>query len=77
MTWTTIGEYIEALSRIPTGINDATNGGHSALRIWAMGERAFEHAAADEISVMGRTLEEGVRAGRIGLTAATTSSPST
>ena len=38
----TFPEYLDAVDRLPKGINFAANIGHSALRTWAMGERAFE-----------------------------------
>ena len=36
-----------AVDRLPKAINYAANVGHSALRTWAMGERAFEQEATD------------------------------
>ena len=41
-TFETFPEYLDAVDRLPKGINFAANVGHSALRTWAMGERAFE-----------------------------------
>ena len=40
--WETFPEYLDALEPLPKGINYAGYIGHSALRTWAMGERAFE-----------------------------------
>ena len=44
----TFPEYLDAVDRLPKGINFAANIGHSALRTWAMGERAFEEEATDD-----------------------------
>ena len=41
----TFPEYLDAVDRLPKGINFAANIGHSALRTWAMGERAFDDAS--------------------------------
>ncbi len=68
-TWETFPEYLDAIERMPKGINYAAQIGHSALRTWAMGERAFEQAATeDEIRLMERTLAEAMRAGAVGFT---------
>ena len=44
----TFPEYLDAVDRLAKGINFAANIGHSALRTWAMGERAFEEEATDD-----------------------------
>src|ERR1700677_1736888 len=41
----TFPEYLDAVDGLAKGINFAANLGHSALRTWAMGERAFEEGA--------------------------------
>lgn len=65
----TFPEYLDALERLPKGINFSANVGHSALRTWAMGERAFEQEASPEdLALMGRQLEDALRAGAIGFT---------
>ena len=46
--WETFPEYLDAVDRLPKAINYAANIGHSALRTWAMGERAFEEEATDD-----------------------------
>ncbi len=67
--WEGFPGYLDAVDRLPKGINYAANVGHSALRTWAMGERAFEsEATADDLSVMATHLEEALRAGAIGFT---------
>src|SRR6202453_2675656 len=41
----TFPEYLDAVDGLAKGINFAANLGHSVLRTWAMGERAFEGEA--------------------------------
>ena len=68
-TWETFPEYLATLDRIPKGINYAAHVGHSALRTWAMGERAFEEeATADDLAVMAGELRDALRAGALGFT---------
>jgi N-acyl-D-amino-acid deacylase len=63
----TFREYLDAVERLPKSINFAANIGHSALRTWAMGERAFEQEAdADDLALMERQLADAIRAGAIG-----------
>ena len=67
--WQTFPEYLDAVDALPKAINYAANIGHSALRTWAMGERAFdEEANDDDLALMKGQLEEALRAGAIGLT---------
>jgi N-acyl-D-aspartate/D-glutamate deacylase len=68
-TWETYGEYLDAVDRRPKSINYAGQVGHSALRTWAMGERAFtEPATDDDLAVMRQGLREALSAGAIGFT---------
>jgi len=77
-TWETFPEYLDTLDRIPKGINYAANIGHSALRTWAMGERAFEEqASADDMDLMAGALREAMAAGAIGFTSSRTSNHET
>ena len=74
-TWTTFPEFLDRVDALPKGINYAGYVGHSALRTFAMGERAFEkESSEDELSVMERELRDAMRAGAIGFT--TSRSPS-
>ena len=67
--WETFAEYLDAVERRPKGINFAAQIGHSALRTWAMGERAFEEEAnADDLALMRRELQDAMEAGAIGFT---------
>jgi N-acyl-D-amino-acid deacylase len=71
--WDTFPEYLDAVDRVPKGINYAGYMGHSALRTYVMGERAFEEAGSpDEVEAMGRHLAEAVRAGALGLSTSRT-----
>jgi N-acyl-D-aspartate/D-glutamate deacylase len=72
-TWETYPEYLDALDRLPKGINYAGYVGHSALRTWAMGERAFEEQATpDDMAEMARQLRDALRAGAVGFTTSRT-----
>jgi N-acyl-D-amino-acid deacylase len=67
--WQTFAEYLDAIERRPKGINFAAQIGHSALRTWAMGERAFaEEANADDLAVMQHELRDAIEAGAVGFT---------
>jgi N-acyl-D-amino-acid deacylase len=67
--WSTFSEYLDVVDALPKGMNYAQSIGHGALRIWAMGERAFEGPATDdEIAVMKAELQAALAAGAVGLT---------
>src|SRR6266699_1140816 len=73
--WTTFPEFLDTLESLPKGINYAGYIGHSALRTYVMGERAFEKPATeDDLRAMERELRDALRAGAIGFT--TSRSPS-
>lgn len=66
-TWTTYADYLNAIDAIPKGINFAGYIGHSALRAFVMGERAFTDAAdSDDMAEMRAEIESALRAGAIG-----------
>ena len=68
-TWSTFAEYLDAVDATPKGINYAGSIGHSALRTWAMGERAFtETATPDDLETMVRELDDALHAGAVGFT---------
>ena len=72
-TWETYPEYLDALERLPKGINYSGYVGHSALRTYAMGERAFdEPATEDDMAIMRRELRDSIRAGAMGFTTSRT-----
>src|SRR4051794_6580003 len=65
--WETFPQYLDAIDTLPKVINCAANVGHSALRTWAMGERAFdEPGTADDLERMKGHLREAMLAGAIG-----------
>ncbi len=66
-------QYLDAVDRLDKGINFAAQVGHSALRTWAMGERAFEEEATDDdVAAMKHQLAESLRAGAIGFSTSRT-----
>src|SRR5499433_3004627 len=72
-SWTTFPEYLDAVDRQPKGINYAAYLGHSALRTYVMGERAFSEAASDkDLKAMKREMRNAIRAGAIGFTTSRT-----
>jgi len=72
-TWSTFAEYLDAVDRRPKAINYAGYVGHSALRTWAMGERAFSETASEEdLAVMRRELTSALDAGAIGFSTSRT-----
>ena len=73
--WTTFPEFLDCLEALPKGINYAGYIGHSALRTYVMGERAFEQPAGEtDLRAMERELRDAIRAGAVGFT--TSRSPS-
>ncbi len=73
--WTTFAEFLDTVESLPKGINYSGYLGHSALRTYVMGERAFEKAASeDDLRAMERELRDALRAGAVGFT--TSRSPS-
>jgi N-acyl-D-amino-acid deacylase len=72
-SWETYAQYLDAVERWPKGINYAGYVGHSALRTYAMGERAFSEApTADEMAAMKRELSDALAAGALGFTTSRT-----
>jgi N-acyl-D-amino-acid deacylase len=68
-SWKTFPEYLDAVDRLPKGINYAAYVGHSALRTYVMGERAFEaEATSEDLAAMKSELRSAIRAGAAGFT---------
>jgi N-acyl-D-aspartate/D-glutamate deacylase len=68
-SWETFAEYLDAVDLLPKSIHYAANLGHSALRTFVMGERAFTDAATDDdLAAMERELAAALAAGAIGFT---------
>ncbi len=60
-------EYLDSVRRRGTLLNFGAYIGHTALRLYAMGDAAYERAArAEEVERMGALVEEAVRAGAAG-----------
>ena len=73
--WETYPEYMDAVDKMPKGINYAGYIGHSALRTYVMGERAFEEDAnADDMEKMKAAVQKAIHAGAMGFS--TSRSPS-
>jgi N-acyl-D-amino-acid deacylase len=73
--WTTFPEFLDVLDSLPKGINYSGYMGHSALRTYVMGERAFDGPATEaDLAAMERELRNSLMAGAIGFT--TSRSPS-
>jgi N-acyl-D-amino-acid deacylase len=73
--WTTYPEFLDVLDSLPKGINYAGYVGHSAVRTYVMGERAFDQPATeDDLISMERQVRDAIRAGAVGFT--TSRSPS-
>ena len=72
-TWETFPEFLDAVDDLPKGINYAGYIGHSALRTYTMGERAFEEEAnEDEVKHMQALVKEAMHAGAIGFSTSRT-----
>lgn len=66
-SWETFPEYLATVERLPKGINYGAYIGHSALRMYTMGERALsERATPEDLSRMGKTVVEALRSGALG-----------
>ena len=71
--WETFPEFLDVIDGLPKGINYAGYIGHSALRTYVMGERAFTDAATeDDLLAMCRQVGDAVNAGAIGFSTSRT-----
>ena len=72
-TWETFPQFMDAVDALPKGINYATYLGHSALRTYAMGERAFDEAASDDdLKKMTDEVRAAMQAGAVGFSTSRT-----
>ncbi|HAD10212.1 MAG TPA: hypothetical protein DCF62_12080, partial [Porticoccaceae bacterium] len=72
-TWETFPDYLDTLERLPKGINYSGYVGHSALRTYAMGSRAFtDEPTAEDMAVMKKQLADSLKAGAIGFSTSRT-----
>jgi len=66
--WRSFADYLDAVDATPKAVNVAGYVGHSALRTFAMGERAYHDVATeDDLERMGRELTAAMAAGAVGL----------
>jgi N-acyl-D-aspartate/D-glutamate deacylase len=67
-SWESWPEYARAARAHPTAVNAAPLVGHTPIRIWVMGEAAWERKATeDEIAEMERVLRDSLAAGAFGM----------
>ncbi len=67
-SWTTFPEYLDALRALPCTVNVAALVGHTPLRMFVMGDDAWDRTATpDERVGMARLLDEALVAGACGL----------
>jgi N-acyl-D-amino-acid deacylase len=67
--WESFSQYMDVVDRLPKGINFAVNIGHSALRTWAMGERAYVETAKDlDLTLMESEVRSALDSGALGFT---------
>jgi len=72
-SWETFPQFLDTVEALPKGINYAGYIGHSALRTYVMGERAFTDAATeDDTRRMCALVKEAVGAGAIGFSTSRT-----
>jgi N-acyl-D-aspartate/D-glutamate deacylase len=72
--WESYGEYLDAVDRMPKGINAGGMVGHCAVRIHAMGERALDEAPASDVDIaaMCDLVAEAIDAGALGFSTSRT-----
>ena len=71
--WETFPEFLDVVDELPKGINYAGYIGHSALRTYVMGERAFADAASeDDVRQMQQLVKQAMQAGAIGFSTSRT-----
>ena len=63
-SWETFPQFLDTVDALPKGINYAGYMGHSALRTYVMGERAFNESANDQdLERMCSLTQEALKAG--------------
>ncbi len=72
-SWETFPEFLDAVDDLPKGINYAGYIGHSALRTYVMGERAFtDLATEDDLKKMCAQVRQAMIAGAVGFSTSRT-----
>ena len=70
-SWESWPEYARAAHNHPTAVNAAPLVGHTPIRIWVMGDEAWERKATEEeIAEMARVLRQSLAAGAFGMASA-------
>ena len=65
--WETYPEYMDVIDALPKGINYAGYVGHSAIRTYVMGERAFEEEPTEsDMEAMKHEVRSAINAGAMG-----------
>jgi len=72
--WETYGEYLDAIDKLPKGVNVGGMVGHCAVRHYAMGERSLDETPAtdDDIAAMCALVDEAMAAGALGFSTSRT-----
>jgi N-acyl-D-aspartate/D-glutamate deacylase len=73
--WETFGEYLDVLDQSPRVMDVGVQVPHAPLRFYAMGDRGADHRerpTQEEITLMGRLLEEALAAGAFGFSTSRT-----
>ena len=66
-TWESFPDYLATVEALPKAINYGAYLGHSALRMYVMGERALsEPATGDDLAAMRAAVADALRAGAMG-----------
>ncbi len=72
-SWESFPQFLDTVDGLPKGINYAGYMGHSALRTYVMGERAFtETASDDDLKKMCALTKDALKAGAIGFSTSRT-----
>ena len=72
-SWESFPQFLDTVDGLPKGINYAGYMGHSALRTYVMGERAFtETANDDDLKKMCALTKDALKAGAIGFSTSRT-----
>ncbi len=72
--WETFPEYLDALDKVPLGMDVGTHVPHGAVRAYVMGERGARNEAAshEDIAAMRALVREGIEAGAFGFSTSRT-----
>ena len=77
-SWETFPEYLQAVENAPKSINYGAYIGHSALRMYVMGDRALSDPATDDdVARMADAVSEAIKAGAVGFSTSLSTTHST